>query len=155
MTRQVALSCLGLDQGASESDVRQAYRDLAKVWHPDRFEHDRRLRAKAEEEFKRISLAYKIAMRRDWAVPSTGPRGTDAVPASPAPSVEDARGSPLPRAFVLFYWTWVAILFLGLWGYARLLDHVPGLIGFLVFLLGLAVWVVVLLFAVVGKRKGG
>jgi hypothetical protein len=39
--------------------VKDAYRDLAKVWHPDRFgDGDTRLKKKAEEQFKRIRAAY-------------------------------------------------------------------------------------------------
>jgi len=31
-----ALTRLGLKRGAAADEVRQAYRDLVKVWHPDR-----------------------------------------------------------------------------------------------------------------------
>ena len=34
---------LDLDPSASPAEVQQAYRDLVKVWHPDRFAHDSRL----------------------------------------------------------------------------------------------------------------
>lgn len=49
---------LGLQRGASRQEVRQAYRDLAKVWHPDRFPNDPRLQRKAQDELKRINEAY-------------------------------------------------------------------------------------------------
>lgn len=48
---------LGLRPGASPDEVRQAYRDLVKVWHPDRFSDDR-LKQKAEEKLKEINEAY-------------------------------------------------------------------------------------------------
>jgi len=41
------LKVLGLARGASEQAIREAYRDLIKVWHPDRFGSDERLRQKA------------------------------------------------------------------------------------------------------------
>jgi curved DNA-binding protein CbpA len=66
------LAVLGLTRGASPDDIKEAFRDLAQVWHPDRFGHDPRLRAKAEEKFKQINAAYQeltTAARR--AVPSS------------------------------------------------------------------------------------
>lgn len=50
---------LGLEPGASPDEVKQAYRDLAKVWHPDRFQNDARLQQKAQERFKEINQAYE------------------------------------------------------------------------------------------------
>jgi curved DNA-binding protein CbpA len=49
---------LGLRPGASPEELKVAYRDLTKVWHPDRFLHDPRLQAKAEEKLKEINEAY-------------------------------------------------------------------------------------------------
>jgi hypothetical protein len=50
---------LGLTPGASDAAIREAYRDLVKVWHPDRFSNDPRLQQRAEEELKRINDAYR------------------------------------------------------------------------------------------------
>ena len=50
---------LGLKPGASPEEVRQAYRDMVKVWHPDRFAHDERLRGMAQEKLKEINGAYE------------------------------------------------------------------------------------------------
>lgn len=50
---------LGLSPGASQHDVKEAFRDLAEVWHPDRFAHDPRLQQKAEEKLKEINEAYE------------------------------------------------------------------------------------------------
>lgn len=50
---------LGLESGASEERVKQAYRDLVNVWHPDRFSHDPRLQRKAEEKLREINQAYE------------------------------------------------------------------------------------------------
>ena len=49
---------LGLEPGASPEELRGAYLDLARVWHPDRFQHDDRLRAKAEQTLQRINEAH-------------------------------------------------------------------------------------------------
>ncbi len=60
MTTREALEILGLSAAASEAEIKQAYRDMAKVWHPDRFPNDLRLRAQAEEKLKQINEAYHI-----------------------------------------------------------------------------------------------
>jgi curved DNA-binding protein CbpA len=52
---------LKLDSNASLSEVKQAYRDLVDVWHPDRFSHNPRLQKKAEEELEKINMAYSEA----------------------------------------------------------------------------------------------
>lgn len=50
---------LELPPTASDEEVRNAYRDLTKVWHPDRFAHDPTLRRKSEEKLKTINEAYE------------------------------------------------------------------------------------------------
>lgn len=50
---------LGLKPGASQEELAQAYRDLANVWHPDRFVGNPRLQKKAEEKLKEINAAYE------------------------------------------------------------------------------------------------
>jgi TonB family protein len=52
-------SILEVAPGASSDEIKQAYRDLSKVWHPDRFSNDPRLQEKAEERIKQINLAYR------------------------------------------------------------------------------------------------
>ncbi len=52
------LAELGLGPDASLEDVRQAYRALARIWHPDRSARDPGLQGTAEETFKRISGSY-------------------------------------------------------------------------------------------------
>ena len=49
---------LGVSPGDSREKVKEAYRDLAKVWHPDRFLGDERLAEKAQEKLKEINDAY-------------------------------------------------------------------------------------------------
>lgn len=53
------IEILGLKPNASEEEVNQAYRDLANVWHPDRFVGNPRLQKKAEEKLKEINAAYE------------------------------------------------------------------------------------------------
>lgn len=50
---------LGIPVDATDEQIKTAYRDLAMVWHPDRFgDSDTRLKQKAEEQFKTIQAAY-------------------------------------------------------------------------------------------------
>lgn len=50
---------LGVDRDANENDIKNAYRNLAKKWHPDRFStKSEEERKEAEEKFKEISEAY-------------------------------------------------------------------------------------------------
>jgi hypothetical protein len=51
---------LGVKPGVSNRELKAAHRDLAKVWHPDRFLHDSRLQAKAQEKLKEINAAYEL-----------------------------------------------------------------------------------------------
>jgi hypothetical protein len=44
--------------GASLEETQRRYRDLAVVWHPDRFAHNSRLQATALEKLKEINGAY-------------------------------------------------------------------------------------------------
>jgi hypothetical protein len=57
--REKCLEVLGLEPTASAEEFKAAYRDLAKVWHPDRFTHDPRLQQKAQEKLKEINDAYR------------------------------------------------------------------------------------------------
>jgi len=50
---------LGLKLNASMEEIREAYRDLVNVWHPDRFSHNPRLQKKAQEKLKDINEAYE------------------------------------------------------------------------------------------------
>jgi TPR repeat protein len=56
---QDCLRLLELGPGANLEDVKRAYRELVKVWHPDRFTGDAVLQEKAQERIKRINAAYE------------------------------------------------------------------------------------------------
>lgn len=59
-----AYDVLGVKPGVSDRELKAAHRDLAKVWHPDRFLHDRRLQEKAQEKLKEINEAYEQLISR-------------------------------------------------------------------------------------------
>ena len=47
------------DPPRSKTAIHKAYRTAAKLWHPDRYENNQRKRLEAEEQFKRIQVAYR------------------------------------------------------------------------------------------------
>ncbi len=49
---------LALPIDASPAQIKEAYRSLAKIWHPDRY-RDSPQKQQAEEKFKQINLAYE------------------------------------------------------------------------------------------------
>jgi pyruvate/2-oxoglutarate dehydrogenase complex dihydrolipoamide acyltransferase (E2) component len=65
MTREEALSTLGLERGASPEEVKAAYRQAAFWCHPDKNPGNR----VAESTFKRVREAYEILLRNGYAPP--------------------------------------------------------------------------------------
>jgi hypothetical protein len=51
---------LGIEPGVSQDEIKQAYKDLAFVWHPDRYSHNPRLQQKAQDKLKEINYAYEF-----------------------------------------------------------------------------------------------
>jgi len=60
MKPDIHYKVLEVEPGASQNEIKQAYKDLAKVWHPDRFTDNPRLQQKAEEKLKQINTAYEF-----------------------------------------------------------------------------------------------
>lgn len=73
-----AYEILGLTAGASQEQVKQAYRKLVKIWHPDRFS-DPQQKQEAEAKIKDINVAYnqlKSQQLNTESVPSPTPTNT-------------------------------------------------------------------------------
>ena len=47
---------LGLTKGASPDEIKRAYRQKSKEWHPDKHKGDKA----AEDKFKEINEAYEV-----------------------------------------------------------------------------------------------
>jgi len=95
-----AYELLGVKLGVSSRELKAAHRDLAKVWHPDRFLHDPRLQEKAQEKLKEINEAYELL--------SSGKTPRSAPP--PVYTVHyDEPAVAVPRA--KSNWSWVVLMF--------------------------------------------
>ena len=56
MAKKDYYEVLGLQKGASESEIKSAFRKLAIKYHPDKNQGDK----EAEERFKEINEAYEV-----------------------------------------------------------------------------------------------
>jgi len=55
-----AYTILEIERTATDQEVKKAYRDMAKKYHPDRvITEDEAIRKGAEEKFKQVQLAYE------------------------------------------------------------------------------------------------
>ena len=55
---------LDLQPGATLEEIRMAYRDMVRVWHPDNYTNNPRIQKKAEEKLKGINAAYEFLTRQ-------------------------------------------------------------------------------------------
>ena len=94
-----AYELLGVKPGVSNRELKAAHRDLAKVWHPDRFLHDPRLQEKAQEKLKEINEAYELL------ISGKTPRPVQPPPSSREPSVQHSKSRGAT-------WQWAAVLLL-------------------------------------------
>ena len=69
---------LAVSRDASLQEVKESYRDLAAVWHPDRFSGNPRLEKKATEKLAEINGAYETLVKF-----YDGQASPPAAPASP------------------------------------------------------------------------
>jgi hypothetical protein len=101
-TFEQSLRVLGLAPGATEQAIKEAYRDLVKVWHPDRFGSDVRLRAKAQERLKEVNAAF--AKLRGYCPADSRPSRETAPPVEePQPAVVYHAKFELTGALLLLF----------------------------------------------------
>ena len=71
---RTCLATFGLEPGATIDAVKKARLTLIKVWHPDRFESEPKLRTDGEEKLKEINAAYQwLNEHRDLLRPTASP----------------------------------------------------------------------------------
>jgi hypothetical protein len=62
MTYDEALHLLGLDESATETDIKLAYKEMAQILHPDKFAGNKRLSERANEQFKMVNEARDLLL---------------------------------------------------------------------------------------------
>ena len=110
---------LGLTPDAPIEARKQAYKDLVKVWHPDRFAHDPRLQQKAQEKLQEINEAYeKLKSLKNGEARMTSRTKEDRTSLfkkqhpSYTSFTEKVRSRKKPKRNMLV-WIWMFILFIG------------------------------------------
>lgn len=68
-TARGCLHTLELGDQSGWADVREAYRFLAKVWHPDRFAEGSTAQSRATERTKAINNSYEWLSQNQWLLP--------------------------------------------------------------------------------------
>lgn len=96
-----ALRVLGLEAGATAGQIRTAWRDLAQVWHPDRFATQDRLREKAAHKLQEINAAYDALRNYDGAGGQAGGQAETTAPPAQGPPPGPAGTSRRPSLMVL------------------------------------------------------
>jgi hypothetical protein len=97
--RCAALQTLELGPAANRNQIDEAYRTLVKVWHPDRFQHDAKLKKVAEDKLQAINSAYnllKAPPARNKPRRTARPAGVRPEPPSPVRTANPSR-SPYRR----------------------------------------------------------
>lgn len=70
-----AFQTLEIPSTATWEEVRQAYRELVKVWHPDRFQEDAKFQSRATKKIQDINAAYRI-LEQHFESPQPSPSVT-------------------------------------------------------------------------------
>ena len=82
MNLEQCYTALEIHEGAGRDEIRQAYRDLVAIWHPDQYQGNLRLQEKANEKLKELNAAYEMLMTQGKAK-NAGPAPHQKAPEKP------------------------------------------------------------------------
>lgn len=89
MNLKQCLKILELENPGSIQDAKRAYKDLVRVWHPDRFQSNPRLKQKAEQKLRAINLAFNF-LRDYMESDHAGGTAVSQIPPGNSPSGQKA-----------------------------------------------------------------
>ncbi len=108
----------GLTTQATLADIKSAYKDLAKVWHPDRFSNDPKLQLKAQEKLKEINEAYEFLLKFYKDTPPQ--QNTNSQQEQPISNTQFTSTEPSAHHKALFFTKWapfvIPLILLCIWG---------------------------------------
>jgi hypothetical protein len=106
MSQTDCFQALGVASDASWDQVRQAYKDLVRVWHPDRFQSDPQMQERAEQQLQKINEAY-FALKNSHSFRGRRPE--------PPPPPQTPPKSAIGRSLRKFLFRWpVKLIWWGL-----------------------------------------
>lgn len=92
-----SLQILELESVTSPEELKQAYRDMAKIWHPDRFQDNPRLQKIASTKLTEINAAYNCLLGYFDPERRKRLKGSDSRHPDPSPGFND-RNNPQYRS---------------------------------------------------------
>jgi hypothetical protein len=107
---------LDLPYNATLAEIKQAYRELVRIWHPDRYSHDERLQKRATEKLIELNEAYRVLCSLNAQPPDehepteTAPDPIDWSPPAPKqspPPRQKATSTSPQRQSHKSIWPWV------------------------------------------------
>jgi hypothetical protein len=111
--RCAALQVLKLEQGASDKEIKAAYRMLVKAWHPDLFEGDRHAKTCAEEKIRTIIAAFRVLSSQGCSESRSGTRPDFITLGSTKKDVQAVQGIPTAYSPDTFEYGASKIFFVG------------------------------------------
>src|ERR1051325_928916 len=82
-----ALRILECQPDASLEEVKSSYRQLVRVWHPDRLDNDPKLQARANEKLRSLNDAYRL-LKEFLSRPAPAARAREGPESEPRPQSE-------------------------------------------------------------------
>lgn len=120
-----SLNVLGLRRGATKAEIKEAYRDLVVVWHPDKFATNERLRLKAESMLLQINEANLYLSRSGFEREMDESEPNDTAPGAKESETDwvqelweyERVARRRQRTKAIYLWSLACTMCLGLLGY--------------------------------------